>query len=150
MGSTFDCLGGGLVFDLAGVREARLGEYLIAPVDDELAILDGGLQEIEQVAGVHLARVVGEIGGEPQRADHLDPLVGHELAGAGELAIAALLSGDVDDHRSRAHALHHAAQDDLWRRPGTAAVVTTASAAAMRESRTSCCLRFSSSVSSRA
>ena len=35
-------------------------------------------------------------------------------------------------------------------RPGTDAVVTTASAAAIRESSTSCCLRFSSAVSSRA
>src|SRR5580692_4466797 len=35
-------------------------------------------------------------------------------------------------------------------RPGTDAVVTTASAAAILESSTSCCLRFSSSVSSRA
>ena len=35
-------------------------------------------------------------------------------------------------------------------RPGTEAVVITASAAAMRASSTSCCLAFSSSVSSRA
>ena len=36
------------------------------------------------------------------------------------------------------------------RRPGIAAVVMTASATAMRASSTSCCLAFSSSVSSRA
>ena len=35
-------------------------------------------------------------------------------------------------------------------RPGTDAVVITASAAAMRASSTSCCLAFSSAVSSRA
>src|SRR6185312_2853383 len=113
IGSTLDCLACGLVLDLAFVGETGLCEDLIAPVDGELALLDGGLQEVEQVAGVHLTRVIGELAGEPDGADDLDALMRHHLAGAGELAVAALLRGDVDDHRPRAHALHDAALDDL-------------------------------------
>ena len=50
-----------LVLDRAVVREARLREHFVGPVDLQLALVDGGLQEIEQVARVHLARVVGEL-----------------------------------------------------------------------------------------
>src|SRR6267142_2824658 len=101
------------VFDLAAVREARLREYFIVPVDSQLALIDGGLEEVQQVARIHLAGVVGERGGQIDRADDFDALVHDSLAGAGELAVATLLGGDIHDHRARTHALDRRPGDDF-------------------------------------
>src|ERR1700710_2592274 len=89
-------LGRRLVFDFPAVREARLGEYLVAPVDLQLAFIDGWLEKVQEVARVHLARVVGEVAGEIERADDLHALVLDDFARARELAVTALLGGDVD------------------------------------------------------
>src|SRR5882672_4891103 len=89
--SGFDGLACLFVFDLAAVRETRLREYFVVPVDGQLALVDGGLEEVQQVAGVHLAGVVAELGWKVDRADDLHALVLDGLAGAGELAVATLL-----------------------------------------------------------
>src|ERR1700730_14218542 len=94
------------VLDLTAARQTRLRKHLSAPVDRELSLHQGGLQEIVEVARVHLARVIGELGGEIHWAHDLYAVVLDPLAGAGELAIAALFGGDVDHHGSGAHAFH--------------------------------------------
>src|SRR6202011_5583057 len=78
------------VLDLSAARQTRLRKHLIAPVDRQLTLYQGGLEEIEEVARVHLARVIGELGGEIHRPDDLHAVVLEHLAGLGELAIAAL------------------------------------------------------------
>src|SRR5438045_8416795 len=100
----------------AAVWQTRLREYLVAPVDGELALHEGRLEEIVEIARVHLARVVGELGGEVDGPHHPHPAVLDHLAGSRELAVAALLGGDVDHHGARAHALDHRARDDSRRR----------------------------------
>src|SRR6202035_2646532 len=99
------------VLDLAAACQTRLRKHLVAPVDHQLTLYQRGLEEIVESARVHLARVTGELGGEIHRPHHLLPLVLALLAGPGELAIAALLGGDVDHYRSRAPAFHRGARD---------------------------------------
>src|ERR1700726_3150114 len=102
-----------LVLDLTAACQTRLRKHLVAPVDHQLTLYQGGLEEIVEIARVHLARVIGELGGEIHRPHPLPPLVLDHLAGPGELAIAALFGGDVDHYRSGAHAFHRGARDDL-------------------------------------
>ena len=83
--------------DRAVARERRAGEHLVLPVDGEIAFHDRGLQEIEQIAGVHLARMVGKRGREVDGTDHLHAVVQERLARARELAIAALLRGETEE-----------------------------------------------------
>src|SRR3984957_1034462 len=110
-------LGGRLVFDFPAVREARLRKYLVVPVDLQLAFIEGRLEKVQQVARVHLARVIGEIAGQIERTDDLHALVLDDFARARELTVTALLGGDVDHDRAGPHALYRGARDDLWRRP---------------------------------
>src|SRR6202035_5622886 len=92
---SFDGLACLFVFDLAAVREARLREYFIIPVDSQLALVQGGLEEVQQIARIHLTGVVAELGGKIDGADDFHALVDDGLAGAGELAVATLLSSDI-------------------------------------------------------
>ena len=108
----------------AVVRERGLREHFVVPVDRERAVLvDRGLEEVEQVARVHLARVVrramrGRLTGPTMRT----PFVVDGLAGARQLAVAAALGGKVDDHGAGLHALDRCACVMIRGagRPGTA------------------------------
>src|SRR6185312_10688160 len=103
-------LGSRFVLDLAVPGEAGLHEHLVVPVDRQLALHQGGLEEVVQVARVR---------------SQLPPC-------------SAAMSTTTEPGRMRATA---AAGMILGAgRPGTEAVVMTASAAAMRASSTSCCL----------
>ena len=50
------------------------------------------------------------------RADHFDAVLDHRLPRHGQLAVAAGLGGEVDDHRARLHAAHRVGGDQQRRR----------------------------------
>ncbi len=94
------------------------GEDLVLPVDGKFAVgLDGGLEEVVEVPGIHLAGIARHRGGEVHRADDRDALVFHRFPGPGQLAVAAALGTKVDDHRAGFHPLHRGAIDQPRRRP---------------------------------
>ena len=64
---------------------------------------------LEAFTGTSPARLVGPRIVTPFCVDGLIRL--------GELAVAAALGGEVDDHGARLHALHHCRRDEPWRRP---------------------------------
>ncbi len=59
------------------------------------------LEQRLDVARVELGSVVGHRRRQVQRADDLDAVRDDGLAGLGQLAVAAGLGGEVDDHRAR-------------------------------------------------
>src|ERR1700683_5705709 len=85
------CLGGRCVADLSVAGQAGLREDLVVPVDRELALRERRLQEVEEVARVHLAGVVGQLRGKIHRAHDLHSLMHGDLPGTRQLAVAALL-----------------------------------------------------------
>src|SRR5690348_12551340 len=97
MASSFYQLARRLVPDGPVAREARLCEHLVVPVDRELALHEGRLQEVVEVPRIHLARVVGEGAGQIHGAHDEDALMLDRLAGTRELAISALFGGDIDE-----------------------------------------------------
>src|SRR5579872_730223 len=66
-----------LVPDLAAVCQTGLREDLVAPIYGELALVESGLEEVEQIARIHLAGVVGERRRQIDRTDDLHALVLH-------------------------------------------------------------------------
>ncbi len=78
--------------------------------------LIAGLRKLQQVARVHLARVVRDGGRQVDRPDDRHAAVLDGLARARQLAVAAALGEQVDDHRARLHALDGGARDDARRR----------------------------------
>src|SRR4051812_12741303 len=107
----FACL---FVLDCAAMRQARLREDFIVPVDLEIAALvDGGLEEVEQIARIHLAGVVAELRGQVDGADNSYAVVIDNFPGPRELAVATLLSRNIHNHRARPHALDHGLRNEL-------------------------------------
>ena len=141
-----------LVPDLALVGDARAGDDLVVEVEVQLALL--GDQQAEQVLDV--LRV--ELGGvrrpsrwQVERGDHLDAALDHGLAGLGQLAVAAGLAGEVDDHRPGCMPRTASAVISSGAgRPGICAVVMITSCRAAASASASRTCSFSSSVSGRA
>jgi len=73
--------------------------------------VEGGLEEVQQVARVHLAGVVAELGGKVDRTDDLPPWWLDGLARAGEFAVATLLGRNVHNSRSPAASARPAARE---------------------------------------
>ena len=74
-------------------------------------------QEGQHVAGVQRARVGGHGGGEVRDADQLDAVLDDDAVEFRALDVAALLDGEVDDHRARLHRRDRLGLDQLRRRP---------------------------------
>ena len=83
----------------------------------ELAVGDEVVEHGRQVAGVHLAGVQRHPRGQVERADDGHALAHDRLARLGQLAVAAGLGGQVDDHRARPHGLDGGGRDQPRRRP---------------------------------
>src|SRR3569833_3491409 len=106
------------MFDLATIHQTRLREDFIVPVDLEIpALVDGRLEEVEQIARIHLAGVVAQMRGQVDRSDALHALVLDDLAGPCELAVATLLSRNIHNHRAGPHPLDHGPRNELGSRP---------------------------------
>src|SRR5262245_41168542 len=82
---------GGLVQDLATVRDERATRQLVVEVERELAVADEMREEARDGARVHLARVERHRAREIDRADDRDAVRDDVLAGDRERAVAALL-----------------------------------------------------------
>src|SRR5579859_3851467 len=117
--SAFDGFTGRFVFDFAAVREARLGEDFVIPVDRQLALAERRLEKVEQIARVHLAGVVPQLRRKIDRADDPDSLMLDDLSCARELAVATLLRGNIYNDRPGSHSLDHRTANELrGRTPG--------------------------------
>ncbi len=112
------------------VRRSRTAGWTTAPAwqtrqpamtsssafDREPAVLgEGDGEQLGDVAGVEAARVVRHGGRRIAVADDRDVLVHDGLAGHGQLAVAARLGGQVDDHRAGPHRGDHVGGDELRR-----------------------------------
>ena len=86
----------------------------------ERAVLHEVLHEGLHVLAEHLAGVEGDAARHVARAEDGDAVRLHGLAGAGELAVAAALRGEVHDHGAGAHGRHHLGGHEARRRRGDA------------------------------
>ena len=99
-------------------RDAGAARDLVVPVERQLPV--GG--EMLRGARRRSASRAGSRGRPSARGGSscrsiVTPRVLDDLAGHGELAVAAGLGGEVDDHRAGAHPLDRARGDELRRRP---------------------------------
>ena len=95
----------------------RGGEDVVLEVDVQLALL--GDQQPEQVLQVFRVELRGRDRHQARqvaRADDFDAVLDDRLAGLRQLAVAAGLGGEVDDHRARLHAAHRVGGDQERRR----------------------------------
>ncbi len=99
------------------LRHAGAGGDLVVPVELQLAVGREVLEQREHVARVELARVGRHRARQVEQADDRDAVDLDDLAGHGQLAVAAGLGGEVDDHRARAHAAHGRRRDQPRRGP---------------------------------
>src|SRR5580692_722799 len=95
------------VHHFSAIRDHGLADDFILQVQLQLAVFHHVEKERREVAGVHLAGVVGDAGGQVDGADNGYAMRLHGFAGAREFAVAAALGGQVDDDRARRHAFHH-------------------------------------------
>src|ERR1039458_3375505 len=95
------------VHNLATAGEQSLANNLIFEGQIQLLIFDQMSQERGDVAGVHHARVIRHAAGQVDRSDNGHTMLDHGLAGFGDLAVAATFGGQIEDHRTGRHSLHH-------------------------------------------
>src|SRR5258708_18098548 len=90
----------------------------VVPVHRErlVGLVDHGLDERKQIAGIKPRRRSRDAAGDVGVADDLDAVGIDDLAGFGALDIAAALDREINQHRTRLHRLHHLGTDELWRR----------------------------------
>ena len=96
---------------LAAVRHQRFAHDLVVAIECELAVLrSGSFRNVAMfLAYIWLAwygMVDGRFSGPMMR----DAVLIDGLAGARQLAVAAALGRDIDDHRAGRHARHHLAR----------------------------------------
>src|SRR3989442_10009366 len=72
-------------------------------------------QEGAHVARVHLAGVIRNGAGQIEPSDDGHSMLNDDLSRTSELAIAAALAGQIDDHRPRRHARDHFLGHQNWR-----------------------------------
>src|SRR5262249_17861546 len=70
------------------------------PLPGFFLLVDHGLEERQQVLGVKARCIDRNFAGEVERSGDRHALVLHDLVGLGELAIAAALGGEIDNHRA--------------------------------------------------
>src|ERR1700722_5274130 len=95
------------VYHFSAVGDHGLANNFILQVQLQLTLLHHVEQERGDVAGVHLAGVVRNAGGQVDGADDGDSVDHHCFSGARQFAVAAALGGEVDDDRTGGHTLHH-------------------------------------------
>jgi hypothetical protein len=116
-------LGGGHI-NSPSLEDERAADDDVVLVDAVGRVLAHVVEQVAEVAAVELARLGGHAAGEVGVADDGDAGVDDRLAGAGELAVAAGLGGEVDDHAAGLHRLEHVALEQRGAgRPGISAVV---------------------------
>ena len=92
----------------------------VLPMGGEAAILAHQKgEEIDEVLGQKLAGVCSKTRRQIGEAGDLHAVMLDNLVGFAQLAIAAIASRDVDDHRPRTHALHHRLGDQARGGPGS-------------------------------
>ena len=96
-------------------RQAADGLVVHVDVDDAVLGLAELLGQPEQVGCVERGRLPRQPAGQIGVADDGDAVLHHDLAGLGQLAVAALFSRQVDDHAARLHRLHHLGGDEARR-----------------------------------
>src|SRR5450631_1469378 len=95
------------VHNLAAAGEQSLANNFIFQVQIQLLIFDQVRQERSDVAGVHHARVIRHTGGQVDRSDDGHAMLDDGLARFTDLAVAATFGGQIDDHGTGRHSLHH-------------------------------------------
>ena len=95
---------GALVDDLAVARDAGAGDDLVVEVEASASPSSSisSSSSVCDVLRVELRGVLGHLRRQVQRASDRDAVLDDGLAGLGQLAVAAGLAGEVDDHRCRA------------------------------------------------
>ena len=106
-----------LVDDLAVVRDAAAGGDLVLEVEVQLALRREVLEQVRDVVRVQQAGVERHLARQVERAVDRHAVALDHLARLGQLAVAAGLGREVDDHRARPHRAHHLRGDQLRRRP---------------------------------
>src|SRR5262249_50091214 len=103
----------------AVARERGRLHDLIVPLDRQRlrALVHKDLEEGEKILGVEARCRGGDAAGNVEVADDLHAARVHDLAGLGNLAIAAALDREIDDHRSRPHGSDHVLGNQPRRRP---------------------------------
>src|SRR6185503_20932022 len=99
--------------DLAFLDHGRAADDLVVHVDAVPAVLRLAqlFAQAQQVGGIERARLLGEAAGEIGIADDRDAVPYHASPRLGELAVAALLRGEIHDHAAGAHRAHHVGAD---------------------------------------
>src|SRR5580692_11401154 len=103
------------VHHFSAIRDHGLADDFILEVQLQLAVFHHIEQERGEIAGVHLAGVVGDAGGQVDGADDGYAISLHRFSGACEFAVAAALGREVDDDRTGRHAFHHVGGDEHGR-----------------------------------
>src|SRR5687768_262174 len=88
-----------LLHDLALVGHERPARDLVVEIDAYVAVLHEMLQEGGDVLGVHLARVIRDRRRQVRRPENRHAVRVDDLVRPGELAVAAALRGQIDNHR---------------------------------------------------
>src|SRR6266404_6820655 len=89
---------------------------VVAEVEIALALGREQSDEGRDIFCVHLAGVIGEVARDVQWRDDRDVMSDYGLARYGQLAVAALFAGEINDHRSRTHRPHGFRADEHRRR----------------------------------
>src|SRR6267378_1290851 len=89
---------------------------VVAEIQIELAIRGEHRYESGDVLRVHLTGVISQLARDVERRDDRDVVSHHRFSRHAELAVASLLPGEVDDHRTRAHGPHRFRAHEHWRR----------------------------------
>src|ERR1700683_379230 len=86
------------VYDFSAARDHRLANNLILQIKLELAIFHHVGKKRGDVAGIHLAGMVGNAAGQVDGADNRDAVFHNGFSHVSEFAIPATLGGEIDDH----------------------------------------------------
>src|SRR6266576_1203019 len=107
-------------YDLPVVAHERRLDDLVVASKRELAgfQVERERKKVEHVARIECRRIGGDQRRKIRRADDLDAVRIHDLAGPRAFDIAALLDGKIDDHRAGLHCRNRVGLDELRR--GTA------------------------------
>jgi hypothetical protein len=89
--------------DFAGVREHGTSDNLVLEVEGECAILHDERQQVENVLGVELARVLSERGWDVERPQNDCRPDRYRFSRLRACTIAATLGAEIDDHGARFH-----------------------------------------------
>ncbi len=100
--------------DFTRLDDSEAANGLVVEVDVDLTVL--GLAQIlgepQQIIAIQCRGLLGEPAREVRVADDGDAVAHHAFARHGQLAVAALLAGHIDDHAAGLHGLDHVRSDE--------------------------------------